>query len=83
MKIKHFVVNMIEENCYLFWDETKEAVIVDAGCYYPEEQQALRDALPDTEISFYSLDDSSVDWGWRYNYSYFDMRDNLGMSYHV
>ena len=48
-----------------------------------EEQQALRDALPNTEISFYSLDDSSVDRGWRYNYSYFDMRDNLGMSYHV
>ena len=25
METRHFVVNMIEENCYLFWDETKEA----------------------------------------------------------
>lgn len=48
-----------------------------------EQKQDIIDSLPNTEVAFGSLDDSSVDWGWRYNYSYFDMRDNLGMSYHV
>ena len=47
------------------------------------EQRTLIEALPNTEVSFYSLDDSSVDRGWRYHDSYFEMRDNLGMSYHV
>ena len=29
-------------NCYVLSDETKEAVIIDAGCFYEEEKQALK-----------------------------------------
>ena len=47
-----------------------------------EEQQALREALPNTEICFYTEDGSSVDYWWRIDDSYFEMRDNLGMWYH-
>lgn len=36
-----FVVNMIQENCYLAWDETHEAVLIDCGAFYPEEQQSI------------------------------------------
>ena len=41
MTIKRFEFNMFPVNCYLLWDETKEAVIIDAGCFYPEEQEKL------------------------------------------
>ena len=29
LNYKTFTVNFIEENCYLLWDESREAVIVD------------------------------------------------------
>ena len=30
-----FEVNMIQVNCYLLWDATREAVLVDGGAFYP------------------------------------------------
>lgn len=42
MKIKKFEFNMFPVNCYVLSDETKEAVIIDAGCFYEEEKQALK-----------------------------------------
>ena len=41
IKIKTFVCNMLQENCYVMSDETNEAVIIDCGAFYPEEQQAI------------------------------------------
>lgn len=41
MQITRFVVNMIQENCYLAWDDTHEAVLIDCGAFYPEEQQSI------------------------------------------
>ena len=35
MNIKRFEFNMFPVNCYVLWDDTKEAVVIDAGCYYP------------------------------------------------
>ncbi len=42
MKIKEFEFNMFPVNCYVLSDETKEAVIIDAGCLYEEEKEALK-----------------------------------------
>lgn len=42
MQIKTFVVNPIEVNCYLLWDETDEAVIIDCGAWFPHEKEAIR-----------------------------------------
>jgi len=42
MKIKRFEFNMFPENCYVLWDETNEAVVIDPGCFYEEEKQALK-----------------------------------------
>ena len=39
MKIKRFEFNMFPENCYVLWDETNEAVVIDPGCFYEEEKQ--------------------------------------------
>jgi glyoxylase-like metal-dependent hydrolase (beta-lactamase superfamily II) len=41
MKVRKFTFNPFQENTYLLYDETKEAVIVDPGCYDQQEQQEL------------------------------------------
>lgn len=45
MQITRFVVNMIEENCYLFYDENGQAALVDCGAFYPEECRAISDFI--------------------------------------
>ena len=42
MQIKTFVVNPIEVNCYLLWDETCEAVLIDCGAWSNEERERIR-----------------------------------------
>lgn len=39
--IRTFVFNPFQENTYIVFDETKECIIVDAGCYSANEQQEL------------------------------------------
>lgn len=39
--IKRFVVNFIEENCYLIYDETLDAAIIDCGAYTTEEKENI------------------------------------------
>ena len=41
MKIKRFEFNMFPVNCYVLWDDTKEAVVIDPGCFYEEDKPAL------------------------------------------
>lgn len=36
---------MFPVNCYLLYDETKEAVVIDAGCFFPEEKEHLKDCI--------------------------------------
>ena len=55
---------------------------VDSGLT-AEQQQALRDALPDTKICFSAWEDNAVGAYWRDDPSYREMRDNLGMNYNV
>lgn len=43
MNIKTFTVNPIEENCYLLWDETGEAAIVDCGAWSPSEKKEIEE----------------------------------------
>ncbi len=41
ISIRDFQFNMLPVNTYVVWDETKEAVVIDPGCYYPEEGEQL------------------------------------------
>ena len=45
MKIKRFEFNMFPVNCYVLSDETREAVVIDAGCFYPGEGEQLKKYL--------------------------------------
>lgn len=51
MKIKRFEFNMFPVNCYVLADETQEAVIIDAGCYYPEEQRQLKSFITTHQLT--------------------------------
>ncbi|MBP1613437.1 MAG: putative metallo-beta-lactamase [Bacteroidetes bacterium] len=42
---------MFPVNCYVIWDETKEAVVIDAGCFYDEEKQALKNFILSNELN--------------------------------
>ena len=41
MEITSFVFNPFSENTYVLFDESRECMIVDPGCYTPEEQRRL------------------------------------------
>jgi len=45
LSIQTFTFNAFSENTYLVFDETKEAVIIDPGCYSREEQQNLSSSI--------------------------------------
>lgn len=48
--IQSFTFNPFEENTYVVYDETGEGVIIDPGCYEPEEKKALTDFIAEKKI---------------------------------
>lgn len=48
--VKKFVFNPFQENTYVLYDETKECIIVDPGCYQPHEKQELVDFIVNNEL---------------------------------
>jgi glyoxylase-like metal-dependent hydrolase (beta-lactamase superfamily II) len=51
MKIKRFEFNMFPVNCYVLWDETRQAVIIDPGCYNEKEREMLRSFIAANELT--------------------------------
>lgn len=46
LNIKRFSFNPFSENCFVVWDDkTKECAVIDAGCYYADEEEALTDYI--------------------------------------
>lgn len=42
LNIKIFEVNPLGVNCYVVSDDTKEAVIIDCGCFHPDEWSEIK-----------------------------------------
>jgi hydroxyacylglutathione hydrolase len=42
LKIKVFTFSPIQENTYVIYNEKNECLVIDPGCYFPEEQQELK-----------------------------------------
>ena len=42
LKIKSFVFSPIQENTYLLYNEFNDCLIIDPGCYFPEEKDELK-----------------------------------------
>ncbi len=45
IQVKKFTFNPFQENTYVLYDETKECVIIDPGCYGKDEQKQLADFI--------------------------------------
>jgi len=51
LHLQRFVVNMVEENTFVVWDASGEAVVVDPGMLYPEEQRAVADFIKEKGLT--------------------------------
>jgi hydroxyacylglutathione hydrolase len=50
MKIKEFVFNPFAENTYVVYDDTRECVIIDPGCYDAGEEEQLKSFIADNNL---------------------------------
>ncbi len=50
IQIQSFIFSPFSENTYVLYDETKEAIIVDPGCYEPQEYQELNDFIKKNDL---------------------------------
>lgn len=55
IQIKTFVFNPFQENTYLLYDDTKEAVIIDPGCYDSNEENQIEQFLKDNDLKLVKL----------------------------
>lgn len=50
LTVKFFTFNPVQENTYILFNETKEAIIIDPGCYFDEEKQKLKDFIRNEDL---------------------------------
>lgn len=50
MQIKKLTFNPIQENMYVIYDDTKECIIIDPGCYFHQEKEELRSFIEENEL---------------------------------
>jgi glyoxylase-like metal-dependent hydrolase (beta-lactamase superfamily II) len=50
MQIKKFTFNPIQENMYIIYDEAKECIIIDPGCYFHHEREELVDFISENNL---------------------------------
>ena len=63
LKIETFTCNMLQENCYVVSDETKECVIIDCGAYTEAEKLAIEKYINENELrSVLSWDHLRRNW---------------------
>ena len=47
LDIKKIPVNMLEENCYVVSDDTREAVVIDCGALTDDDRRRITDYIED------------------------------------
>jgi len=55
MKIRQFVFNAFSENTYVLYDDTKECVIIDPGCYDSNERKELSAFIEHNDLKVKAL----------------------------
>jgi len=51
IEIQKFIFNPFQENTYVLWDETKECIIIDPGCFQPYEKEELKGFIDDNKLN--------------------------------
>lgn len=60
LNIKTFEFNMLPVNTYVVWDEKKEAIVIDCGCYYPNEKEEFKQFITTNELKVTRLLDTHL-----------------------
>ncbi len=55
MEIKIFTFSPFQENTYVLYDDTNEAIIIDAGCLYDREKQELKEFIRQNDLTLKRL----------------------------
>ena len=55
MNVKCFEFNFLPVNTYVVWDETLEAAVIDPGCFYDGESDALKDFISSNSLKIKHL----------------------------
>ena len=55
LQIKSFEFNDLQENTYVLFDETKECVVIDPGCYTREEKEELKSFISENNLKVVKL----------------------------
>ena len=50
MEIKSFTFNAFQENTYIIYDDTKECIIIDPGCYEKKEKNILEEFINNKKL---------------------------------
>lgn len=50
IQIKKFTFNPVQENTFIVFDETKECIIIDAGCFVDNERQELDQFIAENQL---------------------------------
>ena len=51
IRIRKFVFNPFQENTYILFDDTKECIIIDPGCFENFEKEQLTDFVKENELN--------------------------------
>lgn len=51
MEFKRFIFNPVDVNCYILWDENKEAIIIDGAVLFDEEKEVLKSFIRDNGLT--------------------------------
>lgn len=50
LTVQSFTFNPVQENTYVVYNENRECCIIDPGCYFASEEQALKDFVVKNEL---------------------------------
>ncbi len=51
LKIKSFIFSPIQENTYILYNEFKQCIIIDPGCYFDEEKETLKKFIIQNDLT--------------------------------
>ena len=50
LSVKPFTFNPVQENTYVLYNEARQCCIIDPGCYFPEEEQELKEFIEQNSL---------------------------------
>lgn len=55
INVRRFVCNMLQENCYVVSDNSRDAIVIDSGAYYDSERQAIIHYIDEQQLTLRHL----------------------------